>query len=250
MGESRSEHGAGPGEPTAEAVFRPVRAGNAFEETVERMLSAIKLGVVPRGERFPAERELSARLGVSRITLREAIRALQEAGYVESRRGRFGGTFVTYVPPRPSRAEAQRLLRQMDSGLDDLFTFRLALEVGSAVLLAARGLSAEQEQTLIARMSEAEDATIEDYRRRDTAFHLTLPELAGSVTLTSALADARMRVNDLLNAMPMLAKNLEHSRAQHAAIVAAIQARDPEAARAAVTEHLDGTSALLRAFLD
>src|SRR5215469_10810090 len=90
-----------PGEQAARAeglppLLGPVRTGNAFEETVERLLTEIKLGLVARGERFPAERELAARLGISRLTLREAIRELQEAGFVESRRGRFGGTFVTY----------------------------------------------------------------------------------------------------------------------------------------------------------
>ena len=84
------------------AVLGPVRSQNAFEETVERLLAVIKLGVVGPGERFPAERELAALLGVSRITLREAIGDLRDAGYVESRRGRFGGTFVTYTPPAPS----------------------------------------------------------------------------------------------------------------------------------------------------
>ena len=60
------------------AVLRPVREGNAFEETVERLLTVIKLGVVGPGERFPAERELAAQLGISRLTLREAIRELQQ----------------------------------------------------------------------------------------------------------------------------------------------------------------------------
>ncbi|MFC3995130.1 FadR/GntR family transcriptional regulator [Nocardiopsis sediminis] len=249
MSEGRAGSGAESDEPVADAVFRPVRAGNAFEETVERLLAAIKLGVVARGERFPAERDLAVRLGVSRITLREAIRALQESGYVESRRGRFGGTFVTYIPPRPSRDEVRRQLRAMGGELEDLFTFRQVLEVGAAVRLAAAGLTPGQEQTLLARLAEADDATIDDYRRRDTAFHLTIAELTGSASLTAALAETRMKLNELLDAMPMLAKNLEHSRVQHIAIVDAIRDRDPEAARTAVTEHVDGTTALLRAFL-
>src|SRR5690349_24686333 len=75
-------------------MWRPVRGGNAFEITVARLAQAIKLGLVAEGERLPAERELAERLRVSRVTLREAIRALREAGYLESRRGRSGGTFV------------------------------------------------------------------------------------------------------------------------------------------------------------
>jgi len=74
-------------------VWRPVRGGNAFEITVARLAQAIKLGLVAEGDRLPAERDLAERLQVSRVTLREAIRALREAGYLESRRGRTGGTF-------------------------------------------------------------------------------------------------------------------------------------------------------------
>ena len=68
-------------------VWRPVRGGNAFEITVARLAQAIKLGLVREGDRLPAERDLAERLQVSRVTLREAIRALREAGYLESRRG-------------------------------------------------------------------------------------------------------------------------------------------------------------------
>ena len=103
-----------------EVVFRPIRTGNAFEETVERLLHAIKLGVVTAGERLPAERELALRLGVSRATLRDSIRELEQAGYVESRWGRSGGTFVIYQPtrgadevvaPRPARGSGHSSVR-------------------------------------------------------------------------------------------------------------------------------------------
>jgi DNA-binding transcriptional regulator YhcF (GntR family) len=78
-----------------DVVFAPIRSGNTFEETVERILQAIKVGVVAYGERLPGERDLAERLAISRVTLREAIRSLQLAGYVESRRGPTGGTFAT-----------------------------------------------------------------------------------------------------------------------------------------------------------
>ena len=92
----------------AGAVFRPLRSGNAFEETVERLLQAVRQGVVNPGERLPAERELAVRLGVSRVTLREAIGSLREAGYLCSRRGRGGGTFVVARPAAPSPARGSR----------------------------------------------------------------------------------------------------------------------------------------------
>jgi DNA-binding FadR family transcriptional regulator len=229
-------------------LLGPVRTGNAFEETVERLLTVIKLGVVGPGEKFPAERELAARLGISRLTLREAIRALQQAGYVESRRGRFGGTFITYTPPAPSEAEVARLAREDAGRLTDALTFRMAVETGAAEALARSGAGGGQE-VLLARLAAVTAAGPEDYRRLDTLFHLSIAELTGSPLLTAACADARMRLNDLLNAIPVLGRNIDHTASQHAAIAAAILAGDADGARRAVAEHLDGTGALLRGFL-
>jgi DNA-binding FadR family transcriptional regulator len=233
----------------ASAVFRPVREGNAFEETVERLLQAIKLGVVALGERLPPERELAPRLGISRVTLREAIRALQHEGYVESRRGRFGGTFVTYRPPEPRRGDLERVAAGMGEQLSDALIFRMAVETGAAQTLAVRPLTDQEVERLTSCLREADVAAPGEYRRLDTRFHLTLGELTGSPLLAAACADARMRLNDLLGAIPVLRRNIEHAAVQHAAIVDAILAGDPEAARRAVAEHLDGTAALLRGFL-
>ncbi|HKB30738.1 MAG TPA: GntR family transcriptional regulator [Streptosporangiaceae bacterium] len=235
------------------AVLRPVRAVNAFEETVERLLTAIKLGFVRPGERFPAERELATQLGVSRITLREAIRALRQAGYVESRRGRFGGTFVTCQPARQSVGELRRLMREEGEQLADALTFRMAVEIGAAQVLAAQvrdhGARDRIGPALRARLADLTVARPEDYRRLDTLFHLAIADLSGSVLLAAASTDARMRLNDLLDAIPVLWRNIEHTAPQHAAIAAAILAGDPAAATSAVTEHLEGTEALLRGFL-
>lgn len=231
-------------------VLRPVRAGNAFEETVERLLQAIKLGVVAPGGKLPPERELAVRLGISRVTLREAIRALSDAGYLDVRRGRYGGAFVTYTPPRPDAGDLRQAVAEM--GRDDLadaLTFRLAVECGAAQVLATTALTQAQRGVLLRRLAELNDASLEDYRRLDTAFHLSIAELTGSALLATTCADARSRVSDLLNAIPMLQVNLDHAAVQHQAIVDAILAGDPDAARRAMTEHLEGTAALLRAFL-
>ena len=71
-----------------DALLRRVRVGNAFEDTVGRLLETIRLGVYAPGESLPPERELAVRLGVSRDTVPEAIKSLAEAGYQVSRRGR------------------------------------------------------------------------------------------------------------------------------------------------------------------
>jgi DNA-binding FadR family transcriptional regulator len=240
------------------AVLGPVRAGNAFEETVERLLTVIKLGVVGPGEKFPAERDLAVLLGISRITLREAIRALQQAGYVESRRGRFGGTFVTYTRPAPSRGELRRIARDDDGRIADALTFRMAVETGAAQVLAQSGLARSRparpgsgtgRDVLLARLAGVNSAAPDDYRRMDTLFHLAIAELTGSSLLAAACADARMRLNDLLNAIPVLQRNIDHTAAQHTEIVDAILAGDTGRAQRAVAEHVDGTGALLRGFL-
>ncbi|MFI7616906.1 FadR/GntR family transcriptional regulator [Nonomuraea terrae] len=231
-------------------VLRPVRAGNAFEETVERLLQAIKLGVVAKGGKLPPERELAARLGISRVTLREAIRALSEAGHLDVRRGRYGGAFVTYEPSEPDPGDLRQAVKEMGRAeLSDALTFRLAVESGAAQVLATTELTGEQRDLLLRRLSDLNEAGLEDYRRLDTAFHLSIAELTGSTRLATTCADARSRVSDLLNAIPMLHVNLEHSALQHRAIAEAILAGDPDAARRAVAEHLEGTAALLRAFL-
>jgi GntR family L-lactate dehydrogenase operon transcriptional regulator len=230
--------------PVDAALFRPVRTGNAFEETVERLLQAIRLGVVRVGERLPAERDLAVKLGVARVTLREAIHALAEAGYVESRRGRYGGTFVT-APPE-SRALAGRTPVEQ---LDDVLTLRYVLETGAAEAAAERPLAPTERRHLSACLADASAASLADYRRVDSRLHLAIAEVAGSPSLTQAVADARTRVNDLLDEIPLLPLNIDHSNAQHEQIVASILGGDPAAARTAMAEHLAGTAALLRGFL-
>jgi DNA-binding FadR family transcriptional regulator len=231
-----------------DALFRPVRSGNAFEETVERLLQAIRLGVVGAGERLPSERELAERLGVSRVTLREAIRALSDAGYVESRRGRYGGTFVNESLPAPPEHIGDG--RKIDVAvLEDALSLRHVLETGAAEMAAARSLTPADRQHLTSTLAEAAAANLADHRRKDSRLHLAIAEVTASASLTTAMADARMRVNQLLDEIPLLQPNLEHSNEQHEAIIDAILAGDPLAARRAMAEHVEGTASLLRAFL-
>lgn len=231
-----------------DVLFRPVRGGNSYEETVSRLLQAVRLGVVRPGERLPPGRELAARLGVSRVTLREAVGALQSAGYLESRRGRYGGTFVR--PTLPASVPAARGSdRAIAAELEDVLRLRLVLESGAAESAAARSLSRAEREHLVACAAECGAAELADYRRLDSRLHLAVAELAGSPSLTSAVADVRSRLNALLELIPLLPPNIEHSDRQHAHVVAAILGGDPAAARREMSEHLAGTAALLRGFL-
>ncbi|MBD0712262.1 MULTISPECIES: FadR/GntR family transcriptional regulator [unclassified Streptomyces] len=228
-------------------VLRPVRAGNGFEEALEQILQVVRLGLVPAGERLPAERELADRMGISRVTLREVLKVLQEQGLVESRRGRYGGTFVRTRDRTADEHELRRRIASVD--MEDVLRFREVLEVGAAGLCAAHGLDAAGAGRLRAALTATRDAPLAEYRRQDTLFHLTFAELSGSPTLIAQYAAVRATVNDLLDCIPLLVRNLEHSQRQHTAAVEAVLDGDADAARAVMREHCAGTAALLRGFL-
>lgn len=229
----------------SDALLRPVRHGNAFEETVQRLLATIRLGLLAPGESLPPERELALRLGVSRDTVREAIKSLAEAGYLVSRRGRYGGTFLAdRLPPPTGGAGATR------AEIDDLLRLREILEVGAVRMAAARDLTQAQRAELAVRLDDMRNAAAEDYRRLDSRLHLAIAEAAGSPSLVPLVAENRMRVNALLDRIPLLARNIAHSDEQHGAIVDAILAGDPDGAAAAMLAHLGGSAALLHGFLD
>lgn len=241
-----AEAGRGPADRLT-PVLRPVRAGNGFEEALEQILQVVRLGLVPGGERLPAERELAERLGISRVTLREVLKVLQDQGLVESRRGRYGGTFVLPRTEAPDERELRRRVAAVD--IEDVLRFREVLEVGAAGLCAAHGLDAQRADRLREALARTNDAPLADYRRRDTLLHLTLAELSGSPSLTARYAAVRASVNDLLDCIPLLVRNLEHSQRQHTALVEAVLDGDADGAREMMREHCAGTAALLRGFL-
>jgi DNA-binding FadR family transcriptional regulator len=230
-----------------------VRGGNAFETTVARLVQAIKLGMVSVGERLPAERELANRLRVSRVTLREAIAALRDAGYLESRRGRRGGTFVVsssaVMPPGAARPNAAELARQMGESLPDALAFRRVVEPGAAELAAGRTLSAADRQHLVACLTASRERDPATRRTADSRLHLAIAAASGSASLAAAVADVQLSLDRLLAAIPVIARNLDHSDEQHGRIVDAILAGDAGAARQVMAEHCEGTAELLRGLL-
>jgi DNA-binding FadR family transcriptional regulator len=232
----------------ARAIFSPVPVRNAFEVTVERLAQSIRLGVLTDGQRLPPERELAETFGVSRVTLREAIRALREVGLVESRRGRGGGTFVQ--SPRMARSRsAERIGRSLRPSLDDALDLRRVVEPGAAALAATKTLTALDRASLRRYLAEATECDPSVRRLADSRLHLAIAALGGSASVTAAVADVQMRIDELLRAIPVLPANIAHSNVQHAAIVDAILAGQPDRARSAMEEHVDGTAALLRGFL-
>ena len=237
---------------SADLLLRPGKTANAFEETVQRLLQSVHLGLIGPGERLPAERELATMLGVSRDTLRDAIGSLTDAGYLVSRRGRYGGTFVVDELPRsavPHSAgdHAERVVSREE--IEDTLVLRSILEVGAARQAALSELSGSDRSRLWQTVQDCRTAKPEDYRRQDSRLHLLIAELVGAPSLVPLVADARMRINALLDGIPLLVPNIAHSNEQHEAIVTAILCGNPEGAARAMAEHVAGSEALLRGFL-
>jgi DNA-binding FadR family transcriptional regulator len=232
----------------ARTVFSRVPVRNAFEVTVERLAQSIRLGVLVDAERLPPERELAETFGVSRVTLREAIKALRDAGLVESRRGRGGGTFV--AAPRQERARSREKIEQsLGNAVDDALALRKVVEPGAAALAASRTLSAADRSSLLGYLKAATETSPAARRRADSRLHLAIAALGGSALVTAVVADVQMRLDELLRAIPVIPANIAHSDKQHAAIVDAILGGQEDAARTEMEEHVDGTAALLRGFL-
>jgi GntR family transcriptional repressor for pyruvate dehydrogenase complex len=226
------------------AVFKPVHPPTTFEETVERLGTAIRLGLLAPGSRLPPERALAEELRISRSTLRQALVTLVQSGHLVALRGRSGGTFVADSPPL-SEAGAGLLEREARGVLD----YRVAIETGSTVLAAERAKAEDfaRLEELIERMAGAPG--FEDYRRADVRFHIGLAEAARSPRLIAAMTEVQGRMSDLIAHIAHPEEVLTRSNAQHRRLVSLLRRREACAAVRLVREHIAGTEHILAGLL-
>jgi GntR family transcriptional regulator, transcriptional repressor for pyruvate dehydrogenase complex len=226
-----------------EAVFAPVQSTTAFEETLERLGTAIKLGLLEPGTRLPAERDLCEQLGIARSTLRQALTALVQSGHLRAVRGRGGGTFVSDTPmdvASPSELADWR----------DRCDVRFSVEVGVAFLAAERAdaMAIARLRDLVEEMAASGD-DFAGYRRADVRFHVALAEATGSSALIAAATEAQGAMTDLISYIAHPPEVLAWSNAQHARLLDCLQNRDPASAMRNMADHLRGTEHVLAGLL-
>jgi DNA-binding FadR family transcriptional regulator len=210
------------------------------EDVAHHIRLLIHDGALSAGDKLPGERDLAADLGVGRVSVREAIRLLADGGYVTVRRGARGGTFVAGLD---SAYEAWlEQMRTRAGELDSILDVRIALEGHAASLAAQRRSNAELAglRMTIADMEGA--STRAGFRLADSRFHAAVALAARSARLADITAQARGEF--FLPADTLIfEEQVEVSVSGHGAVLRALSARDPEAARAAMTDHIEDTRA-------
>lgn len=221
----------------------PARAWRVVLEKIEADLLEGRLGP---GDRLQPERELATTLGVGRSSVREALRVLEVMGLIRTATGS-GPTSGAIVTATPHGGLAQLLRLQVAAQgfpIPDVYETRLLLEEWAVGELAGRtetDLSAAH-ATLHAMESTA--LTPEEFLALDTQFHLRLTDAAGNLVVAATMAGLRTTIEHYIRAgaerIPDWDRTAERLRAEHAAVLEAIEAGDAERARAAVRAHITG----------
>jgi len=202
---------------------------------VRRLIEERELGP---GDRLPGERDLALELGLSRPSVRSGLEALEAMGVVVSRRG--AGTFIADGPPDLGTEPLSLLASLHRLTAAEMFEARLVLEAGVAAL-AAQHATAEQLATMAEEVTEM-FASLDDpptFLLHDVRFHRAVGAGCGNRVLAALVEMVSAQFYELRRRTIRKARDLKESAELHRRVYRAIRARDREAARAAMTEHLE-----------
>jgi DNA-binding FadR family transcriptional regulator len=207
------------------------------QSIAQELLASISSGEFRVGDKLPPERELMAKFGVGRNTVREAIQTLVAHGVCEVRPGR--GTTVTRIEGRSvlERHALSSLLA--DSAIDDLYEFRMLLETDAAARAAERAQD-DDRATLIEALGRYEEAarTHSDTYRRDVEFHAAVARASHNTAYAAALDAVASTLVEVRRATDEVPGAIEQAVVEHGQIAKYILERNPAAARAAMTMHI------------
>ena len=198
----------------------------------------IAKGELHAGQQLPAERDLAAQLGLSRPSVRECIRALIALNILESRHGE--GTFVTSLDPELLAEPIDFVLEVNDTAIYSLFEARQVLEGGVSALAAERATDLElvQLEDLVAT-ARAQMDDWDAFVAADVAFHDLIRRSARTPILSSLVGSLSAISTETRRHSVEATSARAQAIRDHAAITAALKARDPEQARIAMVAHLD-----------
>jgi DNA-binding FadR family transcriptional regulator len=219
-------------------VFRPLPDVLRADAIVDRLTTAIILGLLRHGEKLPAENKLTAMFGVATATVRDALQTLRDQGIIETRRGRSGGTFIIGTPVPNADQLLTRLVNLSMAELRDL-SDEQASNGMAAVRLAVERASDHDFDRLeaIAGLVGAADST-EACVWADSRFHIELAVLAQSERLVQTEMRLLSESAEILWSVLDPTADRAWAAADHRAIVAALRKGDVTAAQSGVREHI------------
>ena len=232
------------------AVLPPLETPDRVDVVAQRLSNAIRLGLLADGQRLPSEMDFAAHLGVSTVTLREALTRLRESGLVETRRGRSGGTVVVAPATRAAERLRGRLAEFTIYDLRELGDYRAALAGSCAYLAAQRALEPEIERLRLELDRLAEATTTAERWRADVNFHTSLATATQSSRLARSEITLQAELGDVLWLVEDHDSHTEDIVAAHRRVFTAVRSRRAAAARDAMTKHVtDETATLVRAYM-
>lgn len=228
---------AGRSEEEQLKLFSPVPDRSAADDVLAILVDAIRGGLYGVGDRFPKERELAARLGVSRVVLRQAFTRLRDAGIVETQRGHGGGSTVV------SLGDLAQVLSHLQGNvrfeLVSLLEVRRAIEPTAAVL-AGRRASVDDQSHLRQLVAEL-DNHFDDralFEEADMRFHIALGTLSQNPLLDEIVRDLYNRLAIVREPFPDGLVELQRAADNQQALLEAVCGRDPQDIAAQVEIHL------------
>lgn len=235
---------------TSSDLHRPIVAINVSDQVVERLATAVALGVYVPGQRLPSERELAERLSVSRSTVREALGRLTDAGYLEPRRGRTGGYFVLSDWRASSEELVRRHLSARWAEFEALFDARDLVEPLIAATAAERRDEADREAIATALEAYQEAPDREASRVADGQLHHAIAAATHNPLLVDFSLRLRASVSLDLGAEPYTPAVRDAAAIEHAQLAAAVIDAEPELASRIAASHFRITERLIRELRD
>lgn len=235
--------------PVEPGLFRRVNVGRASEDVVRQIKEAIHTGRLRPGDGLPSERELTERLGVSRVTVRDALRTLEATGLVQIRVGAHGGAFVTAPDPEYVGEGLTNMLLLSSRSPEDVTEARMIFELGAIPLVCERRTD-EDLAALEDICTQAEDALAAgDFDPRLSAdFHIRLASATHNTAielivnaLQGPLLMSLVRAKDVAPGMG------QQGAEEHRELIEVLRARDCEKAEELMRRHLGRTAARLHA---